>query len=79
MLTCLLVVAVFLCIIHILFNYNEKARLMKRIPGPKNDFIIGNALAILLSPGKLYNILYSLFSWKIRKFPWKFQKKISVP
>lgn len=41
-----LAIIVFLCVLHLLFNYNEKARLLRKLPGPKDDFIIGNALVI---------------------------------
>ncbi|XP_026740500.1 cytochrome P450 4C1-like [Trichoplusia ni] len=41
---------VLLCVINILLNYNERARLIKKIPGPKDDFLFGNALTIIRSP-----------------------------
>ncbi|XP_075973822.1 cytochrome P450 4C1-like [Anticarsia gemmatalis] len=46
----LVVTILFLCLLEYVLNYNEKALLMKKIPGPKNHFILGNALAIMVSP-----------------------------
>uniref|UniRef100_UPI0039E8C354 cytochrome P450 CYP4M10 n=1 Tax=Helicoverpa armigera TaxID=29058 RepID=UPI0039E8C354 len=43
-------IIVFLCIVHILFNYNKRARLVRKIPGPKDDFIFGNGLTVIRSP-----------------------------
>lgn len=49
----LLAFAIFLCVIHLLFNYNERARMIKKLPGPEDDFIIGNGLRIIRSPGEV--------------------------
>ncbi|XP_041971590.1 cytochrome P450 4C1-like isoform X1 [Aricia agestis] len=40
--------AAFLVVIHILFNYNPKARAILRIPTTSGNFIIGHALNMLL-------------------------------
>ncbi|XP_026320324.1 cytochrome P450 4c3-like [Hyposmocoma kahamanoa] len=50
-----LFVLIFLCILHLFLNYNEQARLIRKIPGPKDNFIIGNMMEILsLSPEQLF-------------------------
>ncbi|KAJ0182458.1 hypothetical protein K1T71_001827 [Dendrolimus kikuchii] len=43
----LIAIVVILCVGNIIANYNEKARLMKKIPGPTIRFIVGNALEIV--------------------------------
>uniref|UniRef100_UPI003B6740D6 cytochrome P450 4C1-like n=1 Tax=Pieris rapae TaxID=64459 RepID=UPI003B6740D6 len=43
-----------LCVLHILFNYNKTARMMRNIPGFRFNFIVGNALEILVSPEELF-------------------------
>ncbi|KOB64592.1 Cytochrome P450 4M1, partial [Operophtera brumata] len=48
----LLILLVLLVLIHLAFNYNEKARLLRNIPGPKDTFIVGNALEIIVNPGE---------------------------
>ncbi|CAK1578594.1 unnamed protein product [Parnassius mnemosyne] len=52
----LLLVVAFLIGVHFLFNYNEKAVLLRKIPGLKDSFIIGNALEILYPPVKLFEL-----------------------
>ncbi|CAH1639816.1 unnamed protein product [Spodoptera littoralis] len=46
----LLGIIIFLCIIHILLNYNEKARMIRKLPGPRDDFIVGNGWTVIRSP-----------------------------
>uniref|UniRef100_UPI00213B29FC cytochrome P450 4C1-like n=1 Tax=Pieris napi TaxID=78633 RepID=UPI00213B29FC len=43
-----------LCVLHILFNYNKTAKMMRKIPGFRFNFIVGNALEILVSPEELF-------------------------
>uniref|UniRef100_UPI003B3A860B uncharacterized protein LOC113518034 n=1 Tax=Galleria mellonella TaxID=7137 RepID=UPI003B3A860B len=50
------VIAVLLCFIHVLMNYNRKARMLRKIPGPPETFIVGNALDIILSPVELFKL-----------------------
>ncbi|CAH0592587.1 unnamed protein product [Chrysodeixis includens] len=45
-----------LCVIHVLLNYNERARMIKKIPGPKDDFIIGNAVRVMCSSVELMKL-----------------------
>ncbi|KAG6458683.1 hypothetical protein O3G_MSEX011007 [Manduca sexta] len=40
---------IFLCVIHLICNYNGKARELKKIPGPPDRFIIGNLPEVLVS------------------------------
>lgn len=53
----LVIILIVLCLIDLGINYNEKARTLKKVPGPKDTFIFGNTFEILLSPGKLIKIL----------------------
>ncbi|XP_047025925.1 cytochrome P450 4C1-like [Helicoverpa zea] len=39
----------FLCLLHLLLNYNERARLIRKLPGPEDSFILGNGPAVMLS------------------------------
>ncbi|RVE40397.1 hypothetical protein evm_014953 [Chilo suppressalis] len=41
----------------ILFNCHEKARLVRKIPGPDNLFLVGNALELLTTPMKTFGML----------------------
>uniref|UniRef100_UPI003B436FEE uncharacterized LOC140265571 n=1 Tax=Amyelois transitella TaxID=680683 RepID=UPI003B436FEE len=50
----LMTLVVLLCVIHLLINYNKKARMMRRIPGPKETFLVGNAPEIIVSPVELF-------------------------
>uniref|UniRef100_UPI003B5C9B81 cytochrome P450 4C1-like n=1 Tax=Leguminivora glycinivorella TaxID=1035111 RepID=UPI003B5C9B81 len=59
MLIYLISTAIVLCVIHVFFNYNRVARALRKIPGHKDAFIIGNALEILVSPDKLMDLLRS--------------------
>ncbi|XP_049879701.1 cytochrome P450 4C1-like [Pectinophora gossypiella] len=52
----LLAIVVFLVLIHLLVNYNERARLIRRIPGPKDTFILGNAPEVPLDPVDLWKL-----------------------
>ncbi|XP_063395271.1 cytochrome P450 4C1-like [Cydia fagiglandana] len=56
MLIYLLSTAILLCAIHVFFNYNSVARALRKIPGPKDAFIIGNALEIIVPPDKLMDL-----------------------
>lgn len=47
----LLSTVIILCVIHVLFNYNSLARKMMKIQGPDGQFIVGNALQVMVSPG----------------------------
>ncbi|CAH0592588.1 unnamed protein product [Chrysodeixis includens] len=49
-------IVVFLCALHLLMNYNEKARMIRKIPGPKDSFILGNGPALMLSPVEIINL-----------------------
>lgn len=49
----LLAIALVLLFIHVLFNYNKRARALRKIPGFRDDFIIGNALELWLPPGNI--------------------------
>ncbi|KAL0901439.1 hypothetical protein ABMA27_006696 [Loxostege sticticalis] len=49
--------AIILCSLHILFNYSEKARQFRRIPGPRDVFLFGNALEYLLTPVELFTLM----------------------
>ncbi|CAH0405315.1 unnamed protein product [Chilo suppressalis] len=51
-----LYIVIFLCCVHVVFNYNGKARALKRIPGFRDRFIVGNALELLLSPVDLMQL-----------------------
>ncbi|KAF9801575.1 hypothetical protein SFRURICE_015069 [Spodoptera frugiperda] len=46
----LVVAVIFLCTLHILLNYNRKARLIRKLPGPRDDFIVGNGFTVIRSP-----------------------------
>ncbi|XP_053613693.1 cytochrome P450 4C1-like isoform X3 [Plodia interpunctella] len=46
--------ALFLCIVHYLINENENAQIIKKIPGPKDVFLIGNALEAMVNPVELF-------------------------
>ena len=58
----LFLIAGFLCLLHIFCNYNERARKIRKLPGPKDSFILGNAPALYRSSGKLKSqtLLYYL-------------------
>lgn len=46
-------IALFLCILHLVLNYNEQARLLRKIPGPKYDFLVGNGVRVFSTGGKV--------------------------
>lgn len=48
----LLFLILFLIVVNIMLNYNRTARLLRKVPGPKMAFIIGNALETILPPGE---------------------------
>ncbi|KAG6458682.1 hypothetical protein O3G_MSEX011017 [Manduca sexta] len=52
----LFAIIVILCVIHIIFNYNASARLLRRIPGPPDRFIVGNSPELLLSSVELMKL-----------------------
>ncbi|CAG9796526.1 unnamed protein product [Diatraea saccharalis] len=52
----LLYTVIFLCLLHLIFNYNKRARTLKIIPGFKDRFIVGNALELMLSPVDLFEL-----------------------
>uniref|UniRef100_UPI003AFB3D4F cytochrome P450 4C1-like n=1 Tax=Danaus plexippus TaxID=13037 RepID=UPI003AFB3D4F len=54
MLTIICVIVLSLCLIHLAFNYNYKARLLRKIPGPDESFIVGNAPKLFVSPVELF-------------------------
>ncbi|RVE46477.1 hypothetical protein evm_008887 [Chilo suppressalis] len=45
-----------LIFLHLLFNSSEKARLIKKIPGPCDYFIIGNLLEYITTPVKIFGV-----------------------
>lgn len=49
-----ILILLLLLTIHFLLNYNYRARLLRRIPGPRGYFIVGNALDVILSPAELF-------------------------
>ncbi|XP_075982145.1 uncharacterized protein LOC142980547 [Anticarsia gemmatalis] len=49
-------IVIFLCLVHIIFNYNEKARILREIPGPEYQFIAGNGLTIIRSSVELMKL-----------------------
>uniref|UniRef100_UPI003B75B36C cytochrome P450 4C1-like n=1 Tax=Ostrinia nubilalis TaxID=29057 RepID=UPI003B75B36C len=69
----LTIIAIVLFSLHLLFNYNENARLFRKIPGPQGVFIVGNALEYLVTPVELFKHLRKLASkWdRMYKF-WAF-------
>lgn len=60
MLTIILIIVLFICFIHLALNYNSTARLMRKIPGPKETFIFGHALKIMVSPGMFIFLLFKI-------------------
>lgn len=46
------VIVIVLYIVHLRFNCNKRAQQIKKIPGPKDVFLFGNGLELLLDPGK---------------------------
>ncbi|KPJ08736.1 Cytochrome P450 4C1, partial [Papilio machaon] len=54
MLFFLFYIAAILFIVHILFNYNRKAALIRKIPGLKDHFIVGNGLQGIKSPVDIF-------------------------
>ncbi|KAL0901436.1 hypothetical protein ABMA27_006694 [Loxostege sticticalis] len=62
----LLAIALVLLFIHVLFNYNVRARALRKIPGFRDDFIIGNALELWLPPVELFKLP--------RKYAQKFER-----
>ncbi|KAJ8736226.1 hypothetical protein PYW08_006882 [Mythimna loreyi] len=56
----LLGIIIFLCFLHIIFNYNERARLIRKIPGLKDDFIVGNGWTVIRSPVEIMQMGYEL-------------------
>ncbi|KAG6458687.1 hypothetical protein O3G_MSEX011011 [Manduca sexta] len=73
MLWVLAAVALLLCFIHILLNYNKRARLIKNVPGPKGWFIVGNAFDVSTTPVGLFQQMrdYSKI-WKSINGFWSF-------
>ncbi|XP_072937009.1 uncharacterized protein [Epargyreus clarus] len=71
----LIAFVVILFVVDYVINYNEKARMIKKIPGLKNHFLIGNMLEIIVSPVELFrmgrrlasknNGIYSFYSFMI--------------
>ncbi|KAL4712718.1 hypothetical protein ACJJTC_008015 [Scirpophaga incertulas] len=60
----LVFIIVSLCCIHVILNYNRRARMLKKIPGFKDKFIVGNALELMLPPVELFQ----LPRWAARNF-----------
>ncbi|CAG9796529.1 unnamed protein product [Diatraea saccharalis] len=52
----ILAAAIILCILHIIFLCTGDARLVRQIPGPKDVFIIGNTLELLITPVELFKL-----------------------
>nr|CAX94850.1 CYP4M25 protein [Cnaphalocrocis medinalis] len=52
----LLIILVTVCILHFIFNHNEAARILKKIPGPKDVFLVGNAGDINVDPVALFKL-----------------------
>ncbi|KAG7310586.1 hypothetical protein JYU34_003379 [Plutella xylostella] len=50
-----LVFILILCILHVWFNYNKKARLMLSIPGPKGHFVVSDLMEDMLPPDELFD------------------------
>lgn len=46
----LVTIAVFLICVHLLLNYNAKARIIRKMPGPADLFIVGNMFTYIASP-----------------------------
>ncbi|XP_013176872.1 PREDICTED: cytochrome P450 4C1-like isoform X2 [Papilio xuthus] len=51
----LILICVALIILHLLLNYNKKAIMLRKIPGFKDIFLIGNILDICLPPVQLFS------------------------
>uniref|UniRef100_UPI003AF32C46 cytochrome P450 4C1-like n=1 Tax=Achroia grisella TaxID=688607 RepID=UPI003AF32C46 len=49
-------IAVILCFIHVLLNYNKKALMLRKIPGPPETFILGNGPEIVLPSAELFKL-----------------------
>ncbi|CAB3256532.1 unnamed protein product [Arctia plantaginis] len=49
-------IALVLCILHIILNYNEQARLLRKIPGPQYDFLVGNGVRAFSSGAALMRL-----------------------
>nr|ASO98043.1 cytochrome p450 CYP4M17 [Spodoptera exigua] len=47
---------IFLVVLHLFLNYNARARMIKKLPGPKDDFIVGNAFRIICDPVELMKL-----------------------
>ncbi|KAJ8735683.1 hypothetical protein PYW07_007303 [Mythimna separata] len=56
----LFLIAGFLCFLHIFCNYNERARKIRKIPGPEDTFVLGNAPALMRSSVDLMKLARSL-------------------
>ncbi|XP_026758443.2 cytochrome P450 4C1-like [Galleria mellonella] len=77
MLYILLIIVLSLVFLHLYVTYNKDARLLMKVPGRKNKFLIGNALEIFVPPEKLidmrsgyakqFNGIYRFYS-----YPFKF-------
>ncbi|KAJ8736225.1 hypothetical protein PYW08_006881 [Mythimna loreyi] len=75
MLFYILLFILFLCVLHLLLNYNGRARMIKKIPGPQDDFLVGNGLQIIRSPvefmklgreyGKKFKGIYRIWVWPL--------------
>lgn len=57
----LIVTAGFLCVLHLICNYNDKARKIRKMPGPKDSFILGNGPAVMRSSGKIISMSVTIF------------------
>ncbi|KAL0851084.1 hypothetical protein ABMA28_006959 [Loxostege sticticalis] len=52
----LIAIIVVLCFAEVYLNQNKLARKLKKIPGPKDVFIVGNGLEIIVSPVELFKL-----------------------
>lgn len=56
LLFCLFTFTIVLLLLDILLNYNNEARMLRKIPGPPYDFLFGNSLKIIGSSGKKFDV-----------------------
>ncbi|KAJ8735681.1 hypothetical protein PYW07_007301 [Mythimna separata] len=69
----LLGIIIFLYILHIALNYNERARLIRKIPGPRDDFIVGNGWTVIRTPVEIMKMgkeLCNIFNGIFRVWIW---------
>ncbi|XP_052751008.1 cytochrome P450 4C1-like [Galleria mellonella] len=52
----LLIIVLSLVLLHLYINYHEDARVIMKVPGLKDRFLIGNALDIFVHPDKLFDL-----------------------